>query len=145
MPGTIQARTHVRLALHVSGRRHAANTGYDLPCNTCTATLGTWVMNVLIMPPHLGHLALCLVTTLLRVGLVITLIPLLVSVLAITLVESWKLRDIRTETASLLTTGVSAVFFRGLAVIFTRALHRFWFALSPFSFAAFYSALLYLQ
>ena len=76
--------------LHVSGRRYAPNTSYGLPCSTCPATLGTWVMNVLIMPPLLGHLALCPVTTLLRVGLVITLMPLLVSVLATTLAKTWK-------------------------------------------------------
>ena len=27
--------------LHVNGRRYVPNTGYGLPCNTCTATLGT--------------------------------------------------------------------------------------------------------
>ena len=32
-----------------------SNTGYGLPCNACTATAGTWEMNALIMPPHLGH------------------------------------------------------------------------------------------
>ena len=47
-------------------------------------------MNVLIMPPHLGHSALCLVITLLHVGLVITLIPLLVLVRATTLETPWE-------------------------------------------------------
>ena len=49
--------------LHVSGRRYAPNTSYGFPCNTCMATLGTWEMNVLIMPPRLVLLALFPVTT----------------------------------------------------------------------------------
>ena len=31
--------------LHVSGRCYALNTDYGLPCNTCTDTLGIWVLN----------------------------------------------------------------------------------------------------
>ena len=56
--GTIQAQAHIfNWRLHVSRRRYAPNTGYGLPCNTCTDPLGTWVMNVLIMPLRLVHLA----------------------------------------------------------------------------------------
>ena len=32
--GTIQARAHVQLRLHVSGQCYAPNTGYGLSCNT---------------------------------------------------------------------------------------------------------------
>ena len=84
---TIQARTHVQLG----GRCYASNTGYGLPCNTCTDTLGTWVMNVPNMPLHLVHLVSSPVTTLPLAGFVITWIPLLVLMLTTTVVKSWKI------------------------------------------------------
>ena len=43
--------------LHVSGQCYSPNTGYGLPCNMGTDTLGIWVMNVPIVPLHLVHLA----------------------------------------------------------------------------------------
>ena len=90
-------------------------------------------MNVLIMPPHLGHSDLCPIITLLHVVFVITLIPLPVfrscnnigQVLenCVTL----ELKQRRYFTA-----GVSAVFLIGLSMTVTHALHHVWFALSSF-------------
>ena len=108
-------------------------TGYGLPCDMCTATQGTWGMNVPTMPPHLGHSALCLVTTLLRVGFVITLIPLLVLVLATTLAKSWKnCVTLELKQHRYLRTGLSTVFLIGLSLNFAHALHHMLFVLSPF-------------
>ena len=56
--GTIQARTHVQFARACQQSMLSVQHRLRLPCNTCTATAGTWRMNVLIMPPHLGHSAL---------------------------------------------------------------------------------------
>ena len=81
--GTIQARTHVQLALACQKSMLSDKIGYGLPCNTCTATPGIWGMNAPIIPPHLGHSALCLIITLLHVGFATTLIHLLVLVLAL--------------------------------------------------------------
>ena len=120
----------------------APNTGYSFPCNTYTARPGTWVLNVLIMPPHLGLSALCFCFSLLHVGFVITLMPLVVLVLAATLETSWKdcvslelhLRDIRRW--------VGAVFLVALKRTSTHTLHHMLFAFSPFPVAAFYCILL---
>ena len=87
----MQARTHVQLALACQqSMLKVSRTGCGSPCNTCTATPGIWEMNVLIMPPHLGHSIWHQVTTNLHVGLVIILVPLLALVLATTLEMSWK-------------------------------------------------------
>ena len=65
-----------------------------------------------------------------------------------------KLRNIRTEITSIpqngrerryLRTEVNALFLIGFSMTFTHALHHLWFGLSPFRRAAFYSALLYLK
>ena len=76
--------------LHVSGRRYAPNTGYGLPCNTCTDTLGIWAMNVPIMPLHLFHLAFSPVTTLPLAGFVRTLTHLLVVMVVTASARFWK-------------------------------------------------------
>ena len=103
--GTVQARTHVQLALacqqsmlsaqqrlrltmqHVHG-----HSNFDSPCNTCTATPGTWEMNVLIMPPHLGTFGLVsnhnLATRWVRHNFDTSVC---FWVLATTLVKSWKI------------------------------------------------------
>ena len=47
--GTIQAHTHVQLALACQQSLLKVST------DMCAATPGTWVMDDLIMPPHLGH------------------------------------------------------------------------------------------
>ena len=49
--GTIQAWTHVQLALACQQSQSWSNVGCGSPCNTCTVTL-----DVLIMPLHLAHL-----------------------------------------------------------------------------------------
>ena len=76
--------------LHVSGRLYAPNTGHGLPCNTCTDPLGTWVMNVPIMPLHLVHLALSPVTTLPLPGFVIALTHLTVVMVVTASARFWK-------------------------------------------------------
>ena len=68
---------------HVYG--HTGNLGDE--CADHAAALGTFGL----VSNH----------TYLHVGFVITLIPLLVLVLATTMETSWKIRNIRTETASL--------------------------------------------
>ena len=46
--GTIQARTHVQLALACQRSMIFGQTqNFDSPCNTCMATVEIWVMNVL--------------------------------------------------------------------------------------------------
>ena len=55
--GTIQARTHFQLALACQRSMLCAQHRLRLTCNTCTVTLGIWVMNVMTMPRHLVHLA----------------------------------------------------------------------------------------
>ena len=115
---------------------YAPNTGYGLPSNTCADTLGTWVMNVLTMPPHLGHSDLCQLITYLHVGFVITLTHLPVVVIATALETSWK-NCVTLELKQLryLMTGASALFHIGFSMTFTHALHHMLFALSPFSAA----------
>ena len=82
--GTIQARPHVQLTLARQRWTLCAKLKLRL---TMQHDWGTWVMNVLIMPPPLEHSAWCPGSTLQRVRLIVTLVPLLVSVLATTLVE----------------------------------------------------------
>ena len=77
--------------LLVNSRCLASNTGHDIPCSTFTDIQENWVMNVLIVPPHLGHSDLCPIITLLLVWFVMTLISLPVLVLPSTLVKSWKI------------------------------------------------------
>ena len=79
-------------------------------------------MNVLIMAPRLGHSASCPIITLLHVGFVLTLIPLLVLVLATTLVKSWKnCAALKLEQHCYLATGVSAGFLIMFSMTFTHA------------------------
>ena len=70
--GTIQARTR-SAGTCMSAVDAVPNTSYGLPCNTCTDTLGIWVMNVPIMPLHLVHWASFPVTTLPLAEFVMTL------------------------------------------------------------------------
>ena len=132
--GTIQARTLMfNWRLHVSGRRYATNTGYGSPCNTCTDTLGTWVLNVLIMPLRLVHLASSPVTILPLAGFIITLTHLLVVVTVTTSVTSWK-NGIALELKQhrYLRTRVSAVFLIGFFVSLTHAFASLVVLLSAF-------------
>ena len=90
-------------------------------------------MNVLIMPPHWGHSALCQIITLLHIGFVKTLIPLLVLVLATTLETSCKNAVASKMKQHLyLRTGVSAVFSIGFFVSHARIRITCGFALSLF-------------
>ena len=99
--GTIQARTHVQLALVCQLSMLKVQHRLRLTMQHVYGHTG-WGMNVPIMPPHLGQSASCPVITLLHVRFVITLIPLLVLVLATTLVKFLeKLCNIRTGTTSL--------------------------------------------
>ena len=59
-------------ASHINNLWSAPNTGYGSPCSTCTVTVEISLMNVLIMPLHLGHWDLTLATTLSPTGFVIT-------------------------------------------------------------------------
>ena len=47
--GTIQARTHVQLALACPQSVIRVGTDYDLPCSTCRVIVGIGVTNALIM------------------------------------------------------------------------------------------------
>ena len=92
---------------------------------------GNLEMNVLIMPPHLGHSDLCPIITLLHVGFVMTLIPLLVFGSCNNIGEVLEnCVTLELKQRRYLTTGVSAVFHIGLSVTVTHALHHVWFALS---------------
>ena len=129
--GTIQARTHVQLAHACQQSMLSVQHHLRLPCIMCTARPGTWVMNVLIMPPHWGLSALCQIITLQHVGFVKTMIPLLVF-------SCTKIGDVLENCVTLelkqhryLWTGVSAMFLLGLSMTFTHALHHLLFALSP--------------
>ena len=132
--GTSQAQAHMlSWRLHVSGRRCAPNTGYGLSCNTCTDTLGTWVLNVLIMPLRLVHLASFPVTILPLAGFVITLSHLPV-VLTVT-ISARSLKNcmaLELEQHRYLRTGVSAVFLIGFFVTLTHAFASLVVLLSAF-------------
>ena len=52
--GTIQARTHVQLALACQRSMILAQRNFGSPCNTCMVTVVILVMNVLTMPLHPG-------------------------------------------------------------------------------------------
>ena len=96
------------------------NTGYGLPCNTCTVTQGTWAMTVLIMLQHLVHLALSLATTLPPAGFVIILTHLNVVVAATTSARFWKdCSTLGQKQRRYLKMGVSAVFSIGFCVFLT--------------------------
>ena len=58
---------------HVNSLSSSPNTGYGSPCNTCTVTMGIWVMNVLTMQLNLGHSDLLLATMLPPAGFITTL------------------------------------------------------------------------
>ena len=130
--GTIQARTHVQLAVtcqqsmlqhksrltmqHVCG--HTGNLGNE--CADHAAALGT----LGLVSNH--DLAL-------HVGFAITLIPLLVVVLATTLAKSWKnCVTLELEQQRHLRTGFSAVSLIVFSLTSTHATHHTLFALSPF-------------
>ena len=132
--GTIQAQAHMfNWRLHVSGRRYAPNTGYGLSCNTCTETLGTWVLNVLIMPLRLVHLASFPVTILPLAGFVITLTHLPVLVTVTISARSWKnCMALELKQHRYLRTRVSAVFLIGFFVTLTHAFASLVFLLSAF-------------
>ena len=66
------------------------NTGYGSPCNTYLVTVDISVMNVLIMPPHLGHSALPLTITLPPAGFIITLMHPRVLMVVTTSERSWN-------------------------------------------------------
>ena len=112
--------------LCVSGRCCAPTPGYDLPCSTFMDIQEIWEANVLILPPRLVHLASLPVTTSPLAGFVMTLSPLPVVVIATASVKSWKLRSIRTETASLLRNGSWCCVPLGFCVTLTHALHHLW-------------------
>ena len=104
--GTIQARTHVQLALACQQSMLSVQHRLRLTMKHVYGYTGNHKNNVPIMPPHLGLSALCQIITLLHVRFGITLIPLLVLVLATTLETSWKnCGNIRSETTSLLHDG----------------------------------------
>ena len=127
--------------LRVSGRCEAYSTGYGLPCDMCMATPGTWGMNVPIIPPHLGHSALCPIKTLLQVGFVLTLIPLLTLVLATTLVMSWKnYGTLELEQQRYLRTGFGAVSLTVFSMTSTHAVHHTLFGLNPFPMRSLFAA-----
>ena len=119
--------------LRVTGRCKAYSIGYGFPCDMCTATPGTWGMNVPIMPPHLDHSALCPVITLKHGGFVITLMPPLVLVLATTLAKYWKNGvTLEPKQQRCLKTGFSAVSVTVSSMISTHAVHHTLSALIPF-------------
>ena len=112
---TIQARTHVQLALVCQQVMLGVQYRLRLTMQHVHGHTGNLGNECVDHAPLSGHSASCLVITLLRVGLAITSIPLLVSVPKTTLVKSWKLCNIRTETASLPCDGSSCcVFHRAL-------------------------------
>ena len=80
-------------------------------------------MNVLIMPPHLGHSDLCPVNfdTCACFGFCNNIGEVLENCVTLEL-----------KQRRYLSTGVGAVFLIGLSMTFTRALHHVWFALSSF-------------
>ena len=128
------ARIHrVRLQLwRVSGQCYALNTGYGLPCNTYTVTLGIWVMNVPIMPLHLVHLASFPATTLPLAGFVKTLTHLVVMVETAS-ARFWKdCIALELKQRCCLKVGVSAVFIIGFFMSLTYTLRRLRFCSQPF-------------
>ena len=103
--------------LHVNGPCSAPNTGYGSPCNTCTVTLGIWVMNVPIMLLHLVHLASFPATTLPLAGFVITLTHLPVVMVVTASARFWKdCIALEQKQRRYLKMGVSAVFIIGFFV-----------------------------
>ena len=85
--------------------------------NTCTVTNGIWVMNVLPMPLHLGHLDLPQATTLLPAGFVITLTHPCVLMVVTTSERSWnECNTFEQMQRRHLKIGVSVVFTIGFIV-----------------------------
>ena len=76
--GTIQARTHVQLAL-ACPTVYDSCSDYDLPCSMCMVIVGIWVTNALIMLLPLAFLGSSLATMSPSVGFDTTLTPLNVS------------------------------------------------------------------
>ena len=109
--GTIQARTHVQLAL----------------ANACTVTVEIWVMNVLTMPLHLGHSDLPLATLVPPAGILITLTLPCVLMAVTTSAKSWNdcsTREMMQRRFSI--TGVSVVFAIGSIVFLVHFTHIFY-------------------
>ena len=99
---------------HVNGPCYAPNTSYGSPCNTCTVTLGIWVMNVLTMLRRLVHLVSSPATTLPPAGFVITLTHLSVVMAVTTSARFWKdCNTLEQMQRRYLKMGVSAVFTIG--------------------------------
>ena len=131
--GTTQARTHFQLALACQQSMLSVQHRLRLTMKHVYGHTGNHKNNVPIMPPHLGHSALCPVITLLHVGFGITLLPLLVLVLATTLETSWKnCVTLELKQHRYLTTGVSAMFLIVSSMTFSHALHHLLVALSFF-------------
>ena len=82
--GTIQARTHVQLALACQRSMIFAQRKLRLPCSTYMVAVEIWVMDVLTMPLHLAHSGLPPNKTLSLVGIIIILMHLLRVLLAVT-------------------------------------------------------------
>ena len=97
--GTIQARTHVQLALACQQSMISVHPTQATahPCNTCLVTVEIWVMNVLTMPLHLGHSDLPLATMLLPTGFIITFLCGCNNITEV----SERLQRMRTDVASI--------------------------------------------
>ena len=116
--GTTQARTHVQLA------------GYYLPCNDRTATPGIWVMNMLIMLPHLGHSATRWVRHNFDISSCFDACNNIGEVL-----ENCVAFELKHHRYS--RTRFSAVSLIGLSMTVTHAMHQMLCALSPFTLRSF--------
>ena len=123
---------------HVNSPCYAPNTSHGSPCNTCTVTLGIWVMNVPTMLLHLIHLALSLASTLPPAGFVITLTHLPV-VMAVTTSARFKIE--LQKQRRYLKMGVSAVCTIGFFVSLTYTFVSSEILLSAFFFPRIHNAL----
>ena len=88
--GTIQARTHVQLALACQRSMIFAQRKLRLTMQHVYGRSGIWVMNVLTMPLHLGPSALPLTITLPPAGFIITLMHPRVLMAVTTSLRSWN-------------------------------------------------------
>ena len=131
--GTIQARTCSAGTCIVSGRCYAPNTGYSLPCNTFTDTLGSWVMNVLIMPLRLVHLALSPVAISPLAGFIITMTCGDCNSISDVLE---KLHSMRNEATSFPQGGSQCCVLHRVLCLSRTHLHHLWFCSRPLSRAS---------
>ena len=125
--GTIQARTHVQLALACQQSLLKVQHMLVLPCNMCTFIQGSWELNVQIMLLRLAPLVWCQVLTSLHVGHIILLIPSQFLLPAATVVISWRncvTSEQRWFRLSSTKTRVSALFLIGFSFVRTHTLHR---------------------